>query len=79
MWRGNGIPATWLVSNIILICNKTEPQDPRNYRPIYVSMAIYGVLTRLLLKRKNVAMAAGLLDISMVPLVAEAKPHSQLG
>ena len=38
-------------------------QDPKNYRPIYISTAIYGTLTRLLLKRITRAMTPGLLTI----------------
>ena len=42
---------------------KKDPQDQRNYRPIYVSPAIYSILTRLLLMRISRAMRPGLLDI----------------
>ena len=64
IWRGNEIPPpTWLASRVILIYKKKDPQDPKNYRPIYVSTAIYGILTRLLLKRITSPMVTGLLDI----------------
>ena len=35
------------ILSVILIYKKKDPQDPRNYRPIYVSTAIYGIFTRL--------------------------------
>ena len=47
----------------MLIYKKKDPQDPRNYRPIYVSTAIYSILTRLLPTRISRAMTPGLLDI----------------
>ena len=47
----------------MLIYKKKDPQDPRNYRPIYVSTAIYSILTHLLLMRISRAMTPGLLDI----------------
>ena len=59
----NSIPATWMASRVILIYKKKDPQDPRNYHLPYVSTAIYGILTRLLLKPITAAMAAGLLDM----------------
>ena len=61
VWNGQNIPVAWLQSRVVLIYKKKDPQDPRNYRPIYVSTAIYSTLTRLLLSR---AMTPGLLDIS---------------
>ena len=63
IWRGNKIPPTRLASRVILIYKKKDPQDPRNYRPIYVFTAIYGILTRMMLKRITTAMATGLLNI----------------
>ena len=42
---------------------KKDPQDPRNYKPIYVSTAIYSIFTRLLLMRISKAMNPGLLAI----------------
>ena len=63
IWRGNRFPATWLASRVIVTYKKKDPQNPRDYRPIYVSTAMYGILTRLLLKRITAAMAARLLDI----------------
>ena len=55
----------WLQSRVVLIGKKKkkDPQDPRNYRPIYLSTAIYSILTRLLLTRISRAMTPGLLDI----------------
>ena len=53
----------WLQSRVVLIYKKKDPQDPRNYRPIYVSRAIYSILTRLLLTRISRAMTPGLLDM----------------
>ena len=63
MWRGNQIPLAWLISRVVLIYKKKDPQDPKNYRPIYVSTAVYGILTRLILKQITQAMTAGLLPI----------------
>ena len=63
IWRGNRIPATWLASKVLRIYKKKDSQDPLNYRPIYVSTAMYGILTRLHLKRITAALAAGLLDV----------------
>ena len=60
IWRGNKIPHTWLASRVVLIYKKKDPQDPKNYRPIYVSTAIYGILIQLLLKRITKAMTPGL-------------------
>ena len=61
--RGNKIPHTWLVSRVVLIYKKKDPQDPKNYRPLYVSTAIYGIMTRLLLKPITKGMTPGLLII----------------
>ena len=63
VWNGQNIPVAWLQSRVVLIFKKKAPQDPRNYRPIYVSTAIYSKLTRLLLTRISRAMTPGLLDI----------------
>ena len=63
VWNGQNIPAVWLRSRVVLIYKKKDPQDPRNYRPIYVSTAIYNILTGLLLMRISRAMTPGLLDI----------------
>ena len=63
VWNGQNIPVAWLQSRVVLIYKKKDPQDPRNYRPIYVSTAIYSILTRLLLTRISRAMTPGLLDI----------------
>ena len=63
VWNGQHIPVAWLRSRVVLIYKKKDPQDPRNYRPIYVSTAIYSILTRLLLTRISGAMTPGLLDI----------------
>ena len=63
IWRGNRIPHTWLASRVGLIHKKKDPQDPKNHWPIYVSTAIYGIVTRLLLKRITKAMTPGLVDI----------------
>ena len=63
VWNGQNIPVAWLWSRVVLIYKKKGPQDPRNYRPIYVSTAIYSILTRLLLMRISRAMTPGLLDI----------------
>ena len=62
VWNGQNIPVAWLRSRVVLIYKKKDPQDPRNYRPIYVSTAIYSILTRLLLMRISRAMTPGLLD-----------------
>ena len=61
--NGQNIPVAWLQSRVVLIYKKKDPQDPRNYRPIYVSTAIYSILTRLLLTRISRVMTPGLLDI----------------
>ena len=63
VWNGQHIPVAWLQSRVVLIYKKKDPQDPRNYRPIYVSTAIYSILTRLLLMRILGALTPGLLDI----------------
>ena len=63
VWNGQHIPVAWLQSRVVLIYKKKDPQDPRNYRPIYVSTAIYSILTRLLLTRISEALTPGLLDI----------------
>ena len=63
IWRGNQIPRAWLISRVVLIYKKKDPQDPKNYRPIYVSTAVYGILARLILKRITQAMTPGLLPI----------------
>ena len=63
VWNGQNIPVAWLRSRVVLIYKKKDPQDPRNYRPIYVSTAIYSILTRLLLMRISRAMTPRLLDI----------------
>ena len=63
VWNRQNIPAAWLRSRVVLIYKKKDPQDPRNYRPIYVSSAIYSTLTRLLLMRISRVMTPGLLDI----------------
>ena len=63
VWNGQNIPVAWLQSRVVLIYKKKDPQDPGNYRPIYVSTAIYSILTRLLLTRISRAMTPGLLDI----------------
>ena len=65
VWNGQNIPVAWLQSRVVLIYKKKDPQDPRNYRPIYVSTAIYSILTRLLLTRISRAMTPGLLDIQL--------------
>ena len=57
-WRGNRNPATWVASRVIVINNKKDIQAPLNYHPIYVSAAMYGILTRLPLKRITASMAA---------------------
>ena len=57
----------WLQSRVVLIYKKKDPQDPRNYRPIYLSTAIYSILTRLFLTRISRAMTPGLLDIQHGP------------
>ena len=64
IWRGNQIPRAWLISRVVLIYKKKDPQDPKNYRPIYVSSAVYGILMRLILKRITEAMTPGLLPSS---------------
>ena len=61
--NGQHIPVACLQSRVVLIYKKKNPQDPRNYRPIYVSTAIYSILTRLLLTRISGALTPGLLDI----------------
>ena len=61
VWKGQHIPTAWLRSRVVLIYKKKDPRDPPNYRPIYVSTAIYNILTRLLLMR--IAMTPGLRDI----------------
>ena len=63
VWKGQHIPTAWLRSRVVLIYKKKDPQDPRNYRPIYISTAIYNILTRLLLMRIAKAMTPRLLDI----------------
>ena len=62
-WNGQHIPVAWLQSRVVLIYKKKNPQDPQNYRPIYVSTAIYSILTRLLLTRISGALTPGPLDI----------------
>ena len=47
----------------MLIYKKKDAHDQRNYRPIYVSTAIYSILTRLLLMRISRAMTLGIVDI----------------
>ena len=63
VWNGQHIPVAWLQSSVVLIYKNKDPQDPRNYRPIYISTAIYSILTRLLLTRISGALTPGLLDI----------------
>ena len=63
VWKGRHIPTAWVRSRVVLIHKKKDPHDPRNYKPIYVSTAIYNILTRLLLMCIPKAMTLGLLDI----------------
>ena len=63
IWRGENIPHAWLVSRVVLIYKNKDPRDPKNYHPIYVSTAIYGILTRLLLKSITKAMTPSLQNI----------------
>ena len=63
VWNGQNIPVAWLQSRVVLIYKNKDPQDPRNYRQIYVATPIYSLLTRLLLTRISRAMTPGLLDI----------------
>ena len=60
VWNGQNIPIAWLRSRVVLIYQK---KDPQNYTLIYVSTAIYSILTRLLLMRISRAMTPGLLGI----------------
>ena len=48
---------------VVLICKKKDPRDSKNCRAIYVSTAIYGILTRLFLKRITKTITLGLLNI----------------
>ena len=63
IWNGQNILVAWLHSRVVLIYKKKDSQDPRNYTPIYVSPAIYSILTRLLLTRISRATPPELLDI----------------
>ena len=84
IWRGKRIPHTWLASRVVLIYKTKDPQDPKNYHPIYVSTAIYGILTHLLLKSITKAMTSGLLNIQHGTLSGRntttlATPPPQIG
>ena len=63
IWRGNQIRRARLISRVVLIYKKKDPQDPKKYRPIYVSTAVHSILARLILKRITQAMTPGLLPI----------------
>ena len=63
MWRGNEFSRAWHISRVVLFYKKKDPRDPKNYRPIYVSTAVYGTLTRSILKHITQAMTPGLLPI----------------
>ena len=56
IWRGKKIPSTSLASGGLLIYKTKGPRDPKNYRPICIATAIYGILTLLTLKRITTAM-----------------------
>ena len=76
MWRGNKIPLIWLTSGVVIICKKKGPQDPKYYHPIYISTAIYGITTHLILRRITSAMTPGLLNIQHGRSVAGTQLHS---
>ena len=62
-WKGHCIPTAWLRRGVMLIYKQKDPQDPRNYRPIYISTAINNILTRLIPMRIANAMTPSLLSI----------------
>ena len=59
IWRGNKICPTWFASMVVLIYKKKDPEDQKNYRPMHVSTAINGILTRLLPGRITKAITPG--------------------
>ena len=69
------MPHPWLASKVGLIYKKKDPQDPKNYPPIYVLTAIYGILARPLLKCITKAMTPGLLTIQHGPCAVEMEQH----
>ena len=71
------MPEEWLASKIVLLYQKEDQANPRNYRPVAVSNTMYTVMMRIVMRRIRATMLGNVKEVKEYGCIMRKQPHNR--